>query len=107
MTEEELRGLTTEDFNVLSDRVSSEASRRKALDSLRSSVNASVKEYKGWGGSPSDLLDLLSEENIPEFDGVRDPPVAKSEEAVDPVVEVEPETPADTNTEGQQEGLTW
>ena len=98
MTEEELRGLTTEEFNILSDRVSSEAARRNAIDSLRNRVNASVQEYKGWGGSPSDLLDLFED--------------SKAESATDTVTQAEPETTpvvdvVPDSTEDQNNGRIW
>ena len=99
MTEEELKALSTKEFNVLSTAIANESVRRTALDNLQGKVEANVNEYKGWGGSTADLLSLLEDTPATDssvIDGSGPSTPEEPAETVDPVVEVEPEeTPTD------------
>ena len=99
MTPEELKVLSTEEFNVLSTAIANEAVRRTALANLQGKVKANVDEYKGWGGSTADLLSLLEDTPATDSSMIDGPGPSTPEEpaeTVDPVVEVEPEeTPTD------------
>ena len=99
MTPEELKELSTEEFNVLSTAISNESVRRTALANLQEKVKANVNEYKGWGGSTDDLLSLLEDTPASDpsvIDGPGPSTPEEPTETVDPVVEVEPEeTPTD------------
>ena len=99
MTEEELKALSTEEFNVLSTAIANESVRRTALDNLKGKVKANVDEYKEWGGYTADLLSLLEDTPATDSSMIDGPGPSTPEEpaeTVDPVVEVEPEeTPTD------------
>ena len=93
MTPEELKVLSTEEFNVLSTAIANESVRRTALANLQGKVQANVNEYKGWGGSTADLLSLLEDTPATDSSMIDGPGPSTPEE---PVVEVEPEeTPTD------------
>ena len=94
MTPEELKVLSTEEFNVLSTAIANESVRRTALDNLQEKVKANVNEYKGWGGSIADFLSLLEDAPADDSSMIDGPGPSIPEEpaeTVDPVVEIEPE----------------
>ena len=94
MTPEELKALSTEEFNVLSTAIANESVRRMALANLKGKVKANFDEYKEWGGYTSDLLSLLEDPPATDssvIDGSGPSTPEEPAETVDPVVEIEPE----------------